>query len=98
MKMKNIFDQAAQNAGFENIEQLVRHAGKPSRIVELMRNSKVNPENCILATEVFKYLSKEMQDQIKIMPTEEQRVACAAYLADDLDEVIEFEKRLNKFV
>jgi hypothetical protein len=90
MNNLELLDQAAKNAGFDSITQFINHKDKPSRIVELMKNPSFNPGNSVETSLLFPVLSDDMKAQISKMPTEELKIACAAYLADDLPEVVAF--------
>lgn len=84
----NLFEQAAKNAGFESLLQLINHKSKPSRIVELMENSAFNPHQSIETSLIFDMLSDDMKAKVREMPSEALKIACAAYLADDLPEIV----------
>ncbi|MBH2008941.1 MAG: hypothetical protein I8H71_04480 [Xanthomonadaceae bacterium] len=88
MNKIELLEQAAKNSGFHSLSQLINHKSKPSRIVELMKNPEFNPHQSIETSLLFTVLSDDMKAQINKMPTEELKVACAAYLADDLPEVV----------
>jgi hypothetical protein len=90
MSKVELLQQAARNAGFDDIVKLVSHKGKPSRVIELLKNPTFNPDNQVETSLLFNVLPDDMKAQISSMPTEELKVACAAYLADDLPAVVEF--------
>lgn len=74
MNKINLFEQAARNAGFESVSELVNHQGKPSRIVELMENPAFNPHQSIETSLIFDRLPDDMKAQIREMPTEALKV------------------------
>jgi hypothetical protein len=88
MDKQELFNQAAKNAGFKGVSELVASTSKQSRIVEMMKDPFLNPHNSIEKTFLFSLLPVEMKEQISKMPNEDLKVACAAYLADDLPQVV----------
>lgn len=86
--MMELFEQAVKNAGFTSVDHFLNHKRKPSRIAELMENPAFNPHRSIEKTSLFSMLPEDMKAEISGMPTEELKVICAGYLANDLPEVV----------